>query len=78
MARRFGGILGYLAAAIVLLRGAVADAGIESTLLMAITAAAMFLALGIVLGMIAEGTVVGSVREQFQSQIDQTTNDVAR
>ncbi len=75
MARKFAATLGYLAAALVLFRGAIGGAGIESTLLRSIVVLAIFVVVGLVLGAIAETTVVQSVREQFERQIEQQPGD---
>jgi len=69
MGRSYAGVLGYLAVAITLVRGALTGSGVEGTLLTAMTAMAIFAALGFVLGTIAQSTVDHSVRDQLEDQL---------
>jgi VIT1/CCC1 family predicted Fe2+/Mn2+ transporter len=75
MGRAYAGVLGYLAAALTLVRGAIAHGGVEGTLLSSIAALAIFAVLGFVLGTIAEATVDQAVRQRLEAQLDtiQTT-----
>lgn len=66
MGRQFAASLGYLAAALVLLHGVLMGAGVEGTLLRSVMALVVFALVGLVLGTIAETTIVHSVRDQFE------------
>ncbi len=72
MGRAYAGVLGYLAAALTLIRGALAHGGVESTLLAAIAALAIFAVVGFVLGSIAESTVDQAVRQRLEAQLNAT------
>ncbi|MGI9456010.1 MAG: hypothetical protein ACR2NU_05575 [Aeoliella sp.] len=76
MGRAYAGVLGYLAAALTLVRGAVSGAGLEGTLLTAIAAMAIFATIGFVLGVIAETTVDHAMQEQLESQLATGTPSV--
>lgn len=69
MGRAYAGVLGYLAAALTLFRGAIAHGGVESTLLTAVVAMAVFAVVGFVLGSIAQHTVDHAVRERLEAQL---------
>lgn len=73
MGRSYAGVLGYLAAAITLARGAISGSGLEGTLTTAIAAMAIFAVVGFVLGSIAQTTIDHSVRDQLENQL--ATND---
>lgn len=72
MGRAYAGVLGYLAAALTLIRGTIAGGGIEGTLLTAIAALAVFAVIGFALGTIAEATVDHAVRERLVAQLETT------
>ncbi len=78
MARKFAATLGYLAAALVLFRGATSGAGVEATLLRSIVVLLIFVVVGLVLGAIAEVTIVQSVREQFEQPTNQQPGKVVQ
>jgi len=67
MGRSYAGILGPLAFALVVARGAVAGWPLEPTLLSASVAVFFFAAIGYLAGQTAEFLVNQSVRAQFQS-----------
>ncbi|TWT43163.1 hypothetical protein [Botrimarina hoheduenensis] len=69
MARTYGGVLGALAMATVLARGALAGAGPGGTIQQAIVAAVLLGLVGTVVGAIAERTVDESVRLQLEGQL---------
>jgi hypothetical protein len=78
MGRAYAGVLGYLAAALVLARGVVSGAGLESTLLTAVVAMSLFAAIGLVVGMIAQTTIDQAVREQLELELSSArTNEVS-
>ncbi len=69
MGRSYAGVLGYLAATLTLVRGAVTGSGLEGTLVMAIATMACFASIGFLIGTIAQTTVDQAVREQLESQL---------
>lgn len=77
MGRAYAGVLGYLASALTMLRGAIAGSGVESTLLTAIASLAIFAVIGFVLGTIAQATVDGAVRERLEAQLRETQSPEA-
>lgn len=72
MGRAYAGFLGYLAAALTLIRGALAHGGVEGTLLSAIMALAVFAIVGFVIGTIAEATVDQAVQQRLEAQLNAT------
>ena len=77
MGRAYAGVLGYLASALTLVRGAVAGGGVENTLLAAIAALATFAVVGFVLGTIAQATVDAAVRDRLETQLQATQSPEA-
>ncbi len=77
MGRAYAGVLGYLAAALSLVRGAIGGGGIEATLVTAIVALSIFAVLGLVLGAIAEHTVDQAVRQRLEAQLEATPTSEA-
>lgn len=75
MGRQYAATLGYLAATMVLLRGAMVGAGVEGTLVHAVAALVIFMLVGLVLGTIAETVVVQSIRDQFEQQLRREQGD---
>jgi hypothetical protein len=78
MGRAYAGILGPLAFALAIARGAVAGSGVEGTLLAACAATFIFAAIGHVAGQTADYLVTDSVRTQFQKAMadwDKKQND---
>lgn len=69
MGRSYAGVLGYLAAAIVLTRGILMGSGVTGTLQLAIAAMALFATIGFVVGTIAQSTIDQSVRQQMELQL---------
>lgn len=69
MGRSYAGVLGYLAAAIVLTRGILMGSGVVGTLQLAIAAMALFATIGFVVGTIAQSTIDQSVRQQMELQL---------
>lgn len=69
MGRAYAGALGYLAATLTLARGVIAGAGLEGTLLAAMAAMAVFVPIGLVLGVIAQSTIDHAVRDRLESQL---------
>ncbi len=69
MGRAYAGVLGYLASALTLVRGAVAGSGLEGTVMMAVAAMAIFALIGFVIGTIAETTVDHAIREKLETQL---------
>ena len=69
MGRAYAGVLGYLAAALTLFRGFMANGGVEGTVMSAIAALAIFALIGFVLGSIAQATVDHSVRQKLESSL---------
>lgn len=69
MGRAYAGVLGYLATTLVLARGILTGAGLESTLLTALGAMALFAAIGLVVGMIAQTTVDQAMRERLEAEL---------
>jgi hypothetical protein len=67
MGRSYGGILGALAFALVVARGAIAGWPLEPTLLFASVAVFLFAGIGYLAGQTAEFLVNQSVRTQFQT-----------
>jgi MFS-type transporter involved in bile tolerance (Atg22 family) len=69
MSRVYAGILGTLAMAVVLCRGAMNFSGAEATLTMAAISLVIFATLGAILGHIAQSTVDESVRSRLEQQL---------
>lgn len=69
MGRAYAGVLGYLASALTLIRGAISGGGVENTLLSAIASLAIFAVVGYVLGSIAQTTVDGAVRQRMETEL---------
>ena len=69
MGRLYAGILGPLAMAVVLCRGAKDSGGVEGTLVMAMFSMIAFALLGSILGHIAQTTVDESVRLKIEREL---------
>lgn len=69
MGRAYAGVLGYLAATLVLARGIVTGAGLETTLLTSLMAMSLFAAIGLVVGIIAQTTIDQAVRERLEAEL---------
>lgn len=67
MGRAYAGILGLLAFALAIARGALAGSGIEATILAASGALFVLAAVGYIAGQTADFLVNDSVRTQFQT-----------
>lgn len=72
MARTYAGVLGSLAMAIAMLRGALVGAGLVGTIETAITAMIALAGVGLLVGWIAETTIDESVRVQLEKQLAET------
>ncbi len=68
MARQFAAVLGLLAFAALMLRGALVGAGLEATMVRAVTSLAAFAAIGAVVGGLAQWILDDTVREQLQAE----------
>ena len=77
MGRAYAGVLGYLAAALTLVRGFMASGGVEGTLMTAIAALVLFAMIGFVLGSIAQATVDQSVRQRLENSLAQAQSTEA-
>jgi hypothetical protein len=71
MGRKYAGILGPLAMAVVICRGWLASGGAETTLSSAIAYLALFSVVGAIIGQIAQTTVDESVRTKLEQQLTQ-------
>lgn len=69
MAKTYAGFLGSLGMAVVMLRGAIAGAGLEGTVATAVSAMIALAAVGFVVGAIAQTTIEESVRTRLESQL---------
>lgn len=69
MGRAYAGVLGYLAAALTLARGAIAGGDLDGTLLTAIAALGAFAVIGFVIGAIAEHTVDQAICQRLETQL---------
>ena len=69
MAKTYAGVLGSLGVAVAMLRGALAGAGFEGTVMTSVNAMIAMAAVGFVVGAIAETTVDTSVRTRLESQL---------
>ena len=69
MARSYGGILGLLAFTTVIARGCVHGGGADATLLAAWLGLLIAYPLGCVVGMLADGIVLESIRVQLAAEI---------
>lgn len=81
MGRRYAGVLGPLAFAIVVLRGLLHASSVESTLLCASISLMGFAAVGFITGQTAEWIIQDGVRSQFAARVaaqQATANDGAR
>ena len=67
MGRAYAGILGPLAFALTIARGASAGSGVEGTILAASAAMLLFATMGYLIGQTADYLVNDSVRSQFQA-----------
>lgn len=76
MARTYGGVLGALAMATVLLRGAIAGGGLEGTIQQAIVAAGLLAIVGVIVGAVAGRTIDESVRTQLEAQLAELDIDL--
>ena len=77
MGRHYAGILGSMAMAVVLCRGAIDSGGVEGTLTMATLALVAFAVVGSVLGHIAQTTVDESVRQKIELELASRAADEA-
>lgn len=71
MGRAYAGILGPLAVGVVILRGLKDQAGVEPTLLAALSGLLVFAGLGYLAGRLAERLVAEAVRTQFAAALAQ-------
>lgn len=71
MGRSYAGILGPLAGALVLVRGAISGSGLELTLMVACGAMFGFAAVGFIAGTLADSFVVEGVRQKFLAALEQ-------
>lgn len=78
MARTYAGILGYLALAVTLLRGALHGAGLEGSLWQGLTAMAVMAVVGAFVGGVAQWTVDEAVRVSLDRQLAGTETDNAK
>lgn len=69
MARTYAGILGYLAMAVTLLRGALHGAGFEGSVAQGLVAMVIMALVGAVVGGVAQWTVDESVRTSLEKQL---------
>jgi hypothetical protein len=69
MSRIYAGILGTLAMAVVLCRGAMNSGGADGTLSMASVTLVIFAIAGAILGHIAQATIDESVRAKLEHQL---------
>ena len=69
MGRTYAGILGPLAFATVLFRGLILGEGAEPTLKLAMICLFAFAILGLVIGRVAEATVLESVKARFDGEL---------
>jgi hypothetical protein len=69
MGRKYAGILGPLAMAVVICRGWLGSGGVENTLSLAIASLVLFSVVGATIGQIAQATVDESVRSQLERQL---------
>jgi hypothetical protein len=69
MGRVYAGILGTLAMAVVICRGALESGGVENTLSLAIVYLVLFSLVGALIGQIAQATVDESVRSKLEQQL---------
>ena len=69
MGRRYAGVLGSLAMAVVILRGLLNSGGAAGTLTMATIAMVVFAAIGAILGRIAQSVVDESVRQKIEQEL---------
>lgn len=69
MGRLYAGILGPLAMAVVLCRGALDSSGPAKTLSMSIIALVFFAVVGAILGHIAQTTIDESVRQKMEQEL---------
>ncbi len=77
LACKYAGVLGTLAMSVVLLRAIKDSSGSASVLWTAVVFLASFSAAGLVVGWVAEATVVGSVKAQFEEQVQNETRRAA-
>jgi hypothetical protein len=73
LAQRYAGLLGTLAMSVVVLRGIKEWNASASVLWTAVVCLAAFAAAGLIIGWIADATVVGSVRAQFDEEVQKET-----
>jgi hypothetical protein len=77
LARKYAGVLGTLAMSVVLLRAIKESTSSASVLWTAVGFLAAFSAAGLVVGWVAEATVVGSVKAQFDEEVQRETRHAA-
>lgn len=77
MGRTYAGILGPLAFATVLFRGLILGDGAEPTLKLAMICLFAFSGLGVVIGRIAEATILESVKTRFDHELRDLGDDAA-
>jgi len=77
MGRTYAGILGPLAFATVLFRGLIVSDGAAPTLKLAMICLFAFAILGLVIGRVAEATILESVKTRFDSEMRARRDDDA-
>jgi hypothetical protein len=77
LASKYAGVLGTLAMSVVLLRAIKEPVSSAGVLWTAIGFLAAFSAAGLVIGWMADATVVGSVRAQFDEEVQKETRRAA-
>jgi hypothetical protein len=77
LARKYAGVLGTLAMSVVLLRAIKESSSSAAVLWTAVGFLAAFSAAGLVVGWVADATVVGSVKAQFDEEVQRETRRAA-
>ncbi len=72
MARVYAQTLGTLGMTVTLLRAATAGAGVEQAMAQALISLAAMAAVGAVVGLIAQATIDGSVRQKLEAELAET------
>ena len=78
LALKYAGVLGTLAMSVVLLRAIKESTTSASVLWTAIGYLAAFSAAGLIVGWMADATVVGSVKAQFDEEVQKETRRAAQ
>ena len=73
MARTYAAVMALLAMVVMLLRGVKDGAGFDDTIVAALAWMALFGAIGMIVGAIAESTIVESVRTRIETELAGTT-----